>query len=221
MVQFNLLPDIKLKYIKTQRTKHFVTFISLLAGAASLGVLVLAFVYVYVIQAQIITSYNNKIKTTQSQIMQVKDVEKMLTVQNQLNTLTGLHEKKPVASRLFGYLEKTTPQSISLDKLELNFVDSTISVGGKGPNLEAIKVYADALKNTRYRTTNAGQDTSRRAFNEVVLNELARDEKGATFTVSAKFDPILFQKNEDVQIEVTIPNTIDASLQQNPFQGAQ
>lgn len=220
MIQFNLLPDVKLKYIKTQHTKYLVTFISTVVSIAAVGVLVLSLVYVYIIQGQMIKKYNNQIISTQNQIMEVKDVEKMLTVQNQLNTLTGLHEKKPVATRLFGYLGKTTPQSISLDKLELNFVDSTIIFGGNGPNLEAIKVYVDALKNTRY-ITNAANATSQYAFSDVVLTDFARDEKMATFTISAKFDPILFQKAQEVQIEVSIPSIIDASLQQNPFQGDQ
>lgn len=109
MVQFNLLPDIKMQYIKAQRTRHLVTFIATLASIISIGLLLLALFFVYGVQRQLIRGLDDKIKKSSSSLKQVEDVDKILTVQNQLNSLTGLHESKPTISRVFGYLQKTTP----------------------------------------------------------------------------------------------------------------
>jgi len=201
MVQFNLLPDVKLQYIKSQRTKHLVTFIAMVAGLIAIGLLLFSMSVVYLVQKNIILNLNSNITKYSKQLTAIPSVDKLLTVQKQLNTLTGLHEKKPVMSRLFPYLQQLTPQAVSLNKLQIDNVANTISLGGTADSLDTVKVYTNALKAATY-TVDGGTPT--KAFSDVVLSNFSRDTKGANFTITAKFDPTLFSLTSNVKMQVNV-----------------
>ncbi len=214
MIQFNLLPDVKLQYIKSKRTQHLVTFIATITGIAAVGILLFSMFLVYFVQKHYITSLSNNIKTNGAVLKNTDDIERMLTVQNQLNTLTSLHENKPVTSRLFGYLQQVTPQQISINKLRLDHTSNTISIGGSADSLDAVKVYTNALKSAGYSTTGGAV---KRAFSDVVLTNFSRDDKGANFTIAAKFAPDLFMVTNNVTMQVMATS----GLQSSPFEGGQ
>lgn len=130
MVQFNLLPDVKLEYVKTQRTKRLLTLISIVVSIVGLAVLFLSFVTVNVVQKKSLNDLSSDITKYSSQLKNVKDLDKILTVQNQLSTLKGLHDQEPVASQLFGYITKVTPEQASLSDLSVDFVGDTMTVSG-------------------------------------------------------------------------------------------
>src|SRR5581483_3376261 len=109
MVQFNLLPDVKLEYVKTQRTKRLLTVVSLIASLASIAILLASVVTVDVVQKKSLNDENNDISRYSAQLRSVPNLNKILTVQNQLSTLTSLHDQKPVTSRLFNYIAEVTP----------------------------------------------------------------------------------------------------------------
>jgi len=201
MVQFNLLPDVKLQYIKSQRTKHLVTFISMIAGFIAIGLLLFSMFVVYLVQHNLINSLNSDISKYSKQLNTIPSIDKMLTVQKQLNTLTSLHENKPVMSRVFPYLQQLTPQSVSLNRLQIDTAASTTALGGTADSLDSVKVYANALKAATY-TVNGG--TPQKAFSEVVLTSFSRDIDGASFTITAKYDPALFTLNSDVKMQVKV-----------------
>ncbi len=211
MVQFNLLPDIKLEYIKSQRTKHLVTFIATLAGLISIGLLLFSMFVVYVVQDQYIKALTKDISKYTTELKDTPDINKMLTVQNQLSRLTKLHEEKNQSSRLFSYIQQTTPAKTNLNKLKLDYADSSLTLGGTAPNLDEVKVYTNALKAARYT---AGSSESTSAFKDVVLSSFSRDTKGANFTITTKFDPVLFNLTQNVQLEVKATAN---GTQANPF----
>jgi Tfp pilus assembly protein PilN len=199
-VQFNLLPDVKLEYVKAQRTKHLMTFVSLVVGAAALAIFLFSFFLVNVVQKRDLANLNKDIKSTSGQLKQIKDLDKILTVQNQLSTLTTLHESKPVASRLFAYITSLTPTQASLSKLNIDFAANTISIGGTAPSLDTVSVYTDTIKGTKYITD--GETTKTKAFSDVVLSSFGRSDKGASFTIDFKYDPTLFDVKSKVQLIV-------------------
>src|SRR3990167_4791890 len=114
MIQFNLLPDVKLEYIKTRRNKRTILLIAGGAAAASLTVLILLFGVVHILQKQHLNNLNNDIKKHSSELEKTKDLGKVLTVQNQLDSLPDLHNKKVVASHLFNYVGQLTPAQASI-----------------------------------------------------------------------------------------------------------
>jgi hypothetical protein len=210
MLQFNLLPDVKLEYVKTQRTKHLLTLLSFAASAVGIGLLLLAALTVYGVQKKSLHDVNGDIKKYSTQLKSVKDLDKILTVQNQLGTLTNLHDQKPVTSRLFTYISQVTPAQASLNQLSIDFTANTLTIGGKTPGLDVVSTYTDTLKATKYSTGNSGSSKTH-AFSDVVLSAFSRNDQGATFTITCTFDPVIFSSANAVTLSAPTPATSDQS----------
>lgn len=207
MVQFNLLPDVKLQYIQTQRTKHLVTFIATIVAIVSVGLLLFSMFVVYVVQGKLITNLDNNINKANTKLESVSDIDKILTVQNQLGTLTSLHEGKPTVSRLFTYLQQTTPQRVSLSQAQVDFSALTITLGGTASSLDDIKIYTDMLKTATYASDST--TTAQKAFSDVVLSSFSRNDKGASFTITAKFPSDLFDTTKAIQLKANMSVSSD------------
>lgn len=201
MIQFNLLPDIKQEFIKARRTKQLVTLMSIGASAAALFLLMLMLVTVDVVQKKSMHDLNGDISKYSSQLKAVPDLDKILTVQNQLNTLTSLHDQKLVTSRLFGYISQLTPTQATISNLNIDFTANTLTLTGEAPSLDVINAFTDTIKATTY-TTNAAGSQATKAFNNVVLASFGRDSKGATYNITLGFDPVIFNSANSVKLNV-------------------
>lgn len=209
MTQLNLLPDIKIEFLRTTRNKRLIIGISLVVIAVSVGILILLGSIVYVFQKKNLSDLNKDITTYNTQLKNTPELDKILTVQNQLTSLTGLHEDKAVASRLFTYLAQLTPTTASISQLDLDFSENTMSISGKANSLDVANTYIDTLKFTTYQLMTAdgtleGENT--KAFSSVVMSQFARNADGATYTITLSFDPVIFDNASDVKL--TVPKII-------------
>lgn len=202
MIQFNLLPDVKIEFIKAKRQKHMITIVAMIVGAVSLGIFLISLFIVMVAQPQLIKSANNKIYGSNEELKKVADINKILTVQNQLTQLTPLHENKPAVSKTFQYLSQVTPKGITLTKLNVDFANSTMTIGGDADSLNTVRIFADTLKLTSFQ--NDGDEASTRAFKEVVLASFSTGEKGVSFSITLKFDPTIFKGTES-NLQLNVP----------------
>jgi Tfp pilus assembly protein PilN len=200
MIQFNLLPDVKLEYIRSRRTKRMVTLASSLIAGCTLAILVILFLSVHVIQRQHINNLNRDIAKDTTTLKAVPDLDKILTVQNQLKSLPDLNNKKPVSSRMLDYLVQLTPTQVSISHIVVNFADNTVAVTGKADSLEVINKYADTIKFTKYKV--AGSEDQTAAFSGVVLKNFGRDDKLATYEINYSFDPVIFDSSKDITLVV-------------------
>lgn len=210
MIQFNLLPDIKIQYIRARRQKHLVLLVSGIAVAASLVIVVGLITTVFVVQKKSIDDLSRDIASASTELQGTPDLTKMLTVQNQLKALPALHESKPMASRIFGYIAQSTPSDASISRLIVDFNTQTISISGSATSLEVVNTYTDTLKFATYHTEN-DRETEAQAFTNVVLTAFGRDSKGASYTITLAFDPVIFDNTEEVTL--TIPNKITTRSQ--------
>jgi len=204
MIQFNLLPDVKLEYIKTQRTKHLVTSISFLASAAAVAVLIVLVLTVDVWQHKSISDLSGDIKVASNKLTSTPDLDKILTVQNQLNALDGLHDDKAAAGRLFGYLSQVTPDEATISDLKVDYTGYTMTITGNAPSLDVINTFTDSLKFTKYQAD--GSSDKQAAFSDVVLSTFGRSPEGATYTIDLTFDPIIFSNTDSVKL--LVPNIV-------------
>lgn len=204
MIQFNLLPDVKLEYIKTQRTKHVVVVVSLLASAVSLVIFMLLILTVDVWQHKTLNDLSSDIKKTSSQLKSTPDLNKILTVQSQLGSLSTLHSQKPAAQRLFGYLAQVTPDKATISDMTADFTQNTLSIAGKAPSLDVVNTFTDGLKFTRYQVK--GSDDKPNAFSNVVLSSFGRSEEGAIYTITLNFDPTIF--SNAISVTLDVPNIV-------------
>lgn len=208
MIQFNLLPEVKLQYVKAQHTKYLLMLVSVVVGAASIAIFLFAFLTVHVVQRKSMNDLNKDISAYSAQLKSTKDLNKILTVQNQLSTLTNLHDQKPVSSRLFGYITQVTPAKATLNQLNVDFTTNTMTIGGSADTLDTVSVYTDTLKQTKY----SGQTDSAltHAFSNVVLTTFGRDGDGANFTITCNFDVAIFNVNNNVTL--TVPQTSESDM---------
>jgi Tfp pilus assembly protein PilN len=215
MIQFNLLPDIKIQYLRANRQKHTVVLVSTLVTVASVAVLAVLLVIVYGLQKKNVADLNKDIKTASSQLQSTKDLNKILTVQNQLKALPQLHDDKPVASRLFTYLGQATPANANNDHVITDFAEHTISISGTSDTLSTVNAYIDRLKATTYRTTDkndgdASDTTDVPAFTEVTLSSFGRDANTTTYTITMNFDQAIFSEASDVAFTIGKSQTTEA-----------
>lgn len=204
MIQFNLLPDIKIQYLKAKRQKHLVVLGSVIAIFVSLTIFVFLVTIVYGLQKKNLSDLNSDIKASSEELKSTKDLTKILTVQNQLKSLPALHDQKVVATRLFDYLSQTTPAAASIAKLNIDYELSTMSIAGSADQLTTVNIYTDILKFTKYTTKTDKKEKN--AFTDVVLSAFSRDSENTTYTITLKFDPVIFTGSQDVKL--TVPEII-------------
>jgi Tfp pilus assembly protein PilN len=204
MIQFNLLPDVKLEYIKSKQMKHSIIMLSIVITGVAVGIFVLLFLTVNVLQKKHINDQTNDIKKYSDQLKQIPDLDKILTVQDQLNALPDLHAKKVVATRLFNYLTQVTPAQASISEFKIDFTQNTMSFTGSADSLVTVNKFVDSLKFTDYTVANATE--SKKAFSDVVLSSFSRSDTSTSYLIDLKYDPVIFDSANEVTLKV--PNII-------------
>lgn len=204
MIQFNLLPDVKLEYLKTRRTQHSVITTAIAVAGALLFILILLMMVVNVFQKKHLRDLNGDIKSYSNKLSEVKGLDKILTVQNQLGSLPALHDQKPVASRLFNFISQLTPAQASIANLGVDFDAHTVNLSGAANSLVTINKFTDTLKFTSFKT--GSQSAENKAFSDVVLTSFNPIENGFSYQLNFNFDPTIFDSKDDVTLSV--PNII-------------
>lgn len=199
-IQFNLLPDIKIQYLKAKRQKHLVVLASVSASIVALAIFIILLTTVFVLQKKNLNDLNKDIKTASKELQGIENLNKILTVQNQLAALPDLHNQKVVASRLLGYLSQVTPATANISKLTVDYSLNTMTVAGGTGDLTSVNTYVDTLKFTKFTTGESSEQKN--AFSEVVLKGFTRDPDGATYEIAFKFDPVIFSNSSEVQLVV-------------------
>jgi Tfp pilus assembly protein PilN len=202
MIQFNLLPDIKIQYLRANRQKHIVMLISIVVIVVSVAALAVLLGVVYGVQKKTIADLDKDIKASSTELQSTPDLTKILTVQNQLKVLTSLHDQKPVSTRMFGYIAQATPPNVNNSRILTDFVGNTMNLSGTADSLNTINVFIDRLKATTYHTESANK-TEKKAFSEVTLSSFGRDSKTATYTITLKYDPLIFAETDNVTFTIT------------------
>lgn len=223
MVQFNLLPDVKIEFIKTRRRKRLIIFIATVTSAATFAIFVLLFLFVRVNQTKHINDLDKDIRTNVSKIQATQDLDKILTIQNQLSTLPELHDQKMFTSRLTDYLNQLTPSQATISDVDADFVNNTMTIKGNVDTLNTVNKFADTLKFTDFSVKGdsvLGDQKEGRAFSDVVLKsfDVSLSDNNRTrvivYELTFTFDPTIFAlvKNDTVNggnpIELKVPQII-------------
>ena len=206
MIQFNLLPDIKMQYIKARRQEHLVILVCTVAIIASITVLALLVATTDVVQKHELSSVRNQVAQETSEVESTPNLDEMLTVQSQLGALPALHNAKPEVSRLFTYLTQLTPTKATISTLDVDYTADSITITGSADSLATVNQFTDTLKFTGY--TLQGQPGTHPAFSKVVLSTFTDSSaNGAGYTITASFDPALFEQLDNVKL--TVPGIIN------------
>lgn len=192
-VQFNLLPDVKMTYVKAQRSQKLVISVSIIASAAAIGLFIVLFFSVNVVQKKMLNDANNDIASYTKQLKSVPNIDQVLTIQNQLLSLTTLHQGKHITSRIFDYLPQILPPNTVPTQVNLDMATNTILITGKADSQYTVNKLIDTLRFAEYKLgTELGKE---KAFSKPTETSLAISGGVATFTVTAEFNPILFSNS--------------------------
>jgi len=205
MIQFNLLPDVKMAYIKAQQTRRLFMSISVIASGVAVFLLIISLISVDVVQKKTLSDLNRDIDHNAQTLQNTPQLSKVLTIQNQLDALTSLHNQKPAANRLFDYLSEVTPSKATISNISVDFTQHTMSITGNSNALSTINTFIDSLKFTTY---NLGDGKDTKAFSSVVLSSFAvsTGSSPASYTITLTYDPNIFTNTDTVTL--TVPQTI-------------
>lgn len=211
MIQFNLLPDVKLEYIRSRRMQRSVTLIAVVASALSVGLLILLFLVVNGIQKTHLKNLDNNISTLSTELESDEELSKILTIQNQLTQLPGLHEEKPQISRMKNFLLKvrpTDPAEVSYGIVDVNTAENIITITGRADTFKSVNTLVDALKFVKYSVD--GEEKEEKPFTKVTIIDFEivknlegsenSEDDGATYTIEMVYDPIIFDNTQNVSL---------------------
>ena len=132
MIQINLIPDAKLELIRTQKHRNMIVSVAIIVMLATLGAVVLVAFYVFGAQAIRDNIANDNINKEEKNLLQIEDLDKNVTIQNQLAAIDKTHEDKLMTSRIFGILsvisQKNTPNEVSILSFAVSKEEGTISL---------------------------------------------------------------------------------------------
>lgn len=215
MTQFNLLPDVKLEYIKTRRVQGLVILSSTIVTIISLGVFIIMFAYVKVIQKNHINNLSNQISSSSGQLSSNANLNKILTIQNQLLALPTLHNAKPSTEQILPFINQVTPATATISSLSLDFKTNSATAQGNADSIATVNTFVDTLKFTDYFEAN--NTTTHNAFSNVVLSGFSNNSSspGVTFDIAFSFDPAIFTNSS--QVLLSVPKIITTrSITQQP-----
>lgn len=224
MVQLNLLPDLKKEFIKAQKTKGKVIAISVLVTLAAVVLSVALFAYVNFAQQFQINLISSDIAKKEEELKSVENIDKYLTIQNQLASIDQLHANKGAYSRLFTFLNTLNPgapNNVTLNSAQLVADQKATVFEGTTTTFEALNIFVDTLKNAKvsYKANGQGDLVKEPMFTQVVVQSsgLARvnNKTVVGFTVKAIYtDPVFDARNTEVTVEVpnitTTPSVTNA-----------
>ena len=203
MIQINLLPDVKIEYLKSRKMRGLVMSIGILVIVASITVVAFTAAYAYGVQKKQLADLDKSIKQNVASLNKIQDLNKILTVQNQLTSLDAIHSRKPAMTRLFTFLPQITPQNIQISALSVDYANNTMQIKGSGSSVEAVNKYVDTIKFTTF-TTNNDPATSKKAFSSVVLSKISISTSRVDYTIDFNFDPQIFDITLQ-SVELTVP----------------
>jgi len=192
-VEFNLLPDVKQAYIKSQKLRKLVTVVSFGVGGFAAAVFLLLVILTSVIQKQQLSSADKSIAASTQTLNKTKGIADALVVRNQLQTLAGLHQNKHISSRLFTYLPQLTPSAVTITKLDMDYSTNIMTFAGTATNHAQVNSFIDNLKAATYRIGSGG--TTHAAFSDVVESSFGISSGNTSYSLTMQFDPQLFSNN--------------------------
>ena len=217
MIQLNLLPDVKIEFIKAKRLQRIVLFITIITSAAAITVFIILYILVDVTQKNHLASISQKIVTESNQISSNSDVNKIISIQERLSNTDGLpslYSNRINAPVIFDYLNQVIAKGITIDNVTINYQTGALSFGGKADTLLDGNIFNQQLQRATYHlksstgseinllqgvimtglTSNVSVDTTK---NSTSSNKIA-------YSVTAIISPSLFKK--DVNPVINVPN---------------
>ena len=213
MIEINLLPNVKRELLKTRAMRNRVISISFLVGGASIvAVVVLALILGSQIAAEAVQS--GVIKDRNDKLMEVEDLNKVVTIQNQLTKINEQHSRKKINSRIFDVVtavNPVAPNNVSFSDIKVNPESKTITLEGSAVNgYSALETLKKTILNTKVQTTD-GDKSSEVSLTKEIKNgdtsfgENSEGKKVLQFSFSFEYAEELLAPANNGTVSVLTP----------------
>ena len=213
MIQINLVPDVKQEMLRAQRMRNITISMSIVAGLIAGGAVV---VMGLALGAQAVTEnlvagqIDKEFKTLQD----TKDIDNALTIQNQLNAITGLNDKRTIDSRLLDVLaaiNPAEPNNVTLSRVTLDPTATKLVIEGSAVGgYPATEVFRKTILNATVTGRQANDAFEAPLTEEVTLQDTSYGQDAAgnrvvRFTISFIYPAGLFD-NTLKDVKITTPS---------------
>lgn len=201
MIEINLVPDVKQELIRAQRTRTSVVSIAIVASIAAAGIVVLLAVWVFAVQTVRMAANDGAIKTEYEKLEAHADLDKVLTIQSQLNQLSDLNAEKMMDSRIFDVLAAILPpepNQVQISDLLINSEESTVAIQGQAANsFQALEVFKKTVSGARFTYGDLTKEEALPLASLVTTSDVTYGEDSSgtrvlRFTLKFTYPPELF-----------------------------
>lgn len=122
MIEINLMPDVKQELLRAQQMRSFVVSVAIIVAIAAASIVALLAIWVYGVQTGRNYLADQNIENGASELAALEDVPEVMTIQNQLATISELNNAKRIPTRMFDLLAHTVPTGENqVDIVELTY----------------------------------------------------------------------------------------------------
>lgn len=225
MISINLLPDVKKDLLRVRRERNLVVSVSVLAVGASVAILVIlgGWLGALAIAKNAHESAIDKSESTITKAKEDDELDKYLTIQNQLSQIDGLKDSQNVYSRLMDYLTQLNPAypnnaALSTVTLDTESGDIEVTLEGTTQDFATLNVYKNTLINAQlsYETKVESDDSDDSADSEDTSDDESSDDSGkestekveatkeGLFSSVSVTDSVLSSRSDDSKVTFTI-----------------
>ena len=224
MIRLNLLPDVKIEYLKTKRAHAQVIGVASIVTMAAIGLVVLLAIWVYGGQDFLKKDLTEKLQKNAATLKAKPEIDKYLTLQNQLANLTALHESKSDFSRLLQFLPSITPEGVKFSGIELTADEElgyTLVFQGETKDYTGLATLRDTLVNAMLAPEGVDVKDGEKLFETVTVatSSIGSSTNGGSvvsFRIETAYNPNAFLasiKNPTVSVPTL---TTTQSAQSSP-----
>jgi Tfp pilus assembly protein PilN len=217
MIEINLIPDVKQELLKAESTRAKVISTAIITCIVAGGIVALLAIYVFGVQLGRNLLADNSIKSGSEQLAKVEDLSKTITIQNQINSINTLNEKKAIDSRVFDVLSAVIPPSpneVQVSLLAVNTDESTIRLEGQTKAYDSMEVFKKTIDSSIIVFNKDGEEQTVKLADEISTTDISYGEnpeglKVLRFTLTFKYPEELFSASIPV---ITIKLSINGNV---------
>lgn len=233
MIEINLLPAVKQDFIRAKRLKRIITSISILVTIVAFGLLALAATVVYAIQPVASDLLDKAIDEDMAKLNKDKNLTRNLTIQNQLSSITELHEQKGNVINIFEYLKAlnpAAPNNLIISKMQLDPSTTTMNIEASAADFSRLAIIKDTFNAAVFSYAKPKDDgngfdkvNDEKVFSEVNITDpsLSNDSDGksvVSFKMALIYNPLLFDWTlKNIIVSIPQKNTTPTANSVNLF----
>lgn len=203
MIEINLVPDVKQELIKAKQVRTLVVSGAIVVGIVAVGIVILLALYKFGVQEIRSSVAKSDIEKGLNELKETPDLANMLTIQNQLASVSELHDQKNISSRIFELLvaiNPSAPNQVTFTSFKFDAQNTLIRMEaqtqGGYTSADVFKKMVQAVK-FDYQPNLDSKAQELPIVSEVVLSNLSYGEdsvgvKVLRFSVDMKYSPELF-----------------------------